>query len=165
MAFVKQVEVYTDGACSGNPGPGGYAAVLTFKRHRREIARGFRRTTNNRMELMAVIAGLKALKQSCRVAVYSDSEYVVNAMGKGWARKWRANGWRRSQRERVLNVDLWEELLSLSADHDVRFHWVKGHAGNVENERCDKLAVEAATMAASDVDIGYENQTEVKQRR
>ena len=119
--------IHTDGACSGNPGPGGWAAVLTSGKHRREISGGFRRTTNNRMELMAVIEALKRIKRPSKVTVYSDSQYVVNAMSKGWAERWRANGWKRTSKEKALNPDLWAELLDQAARHETEFRWVRGH--------------------------------------
>jgi len=137
---MKQVILYTDGACSGNPGPGGTGTVLIYGNHRREISQGYRQTTNNRMELLSVILGLEALKEPCRVALYSDSRYVIDAIQKGWALRWRAKGWKRSDKKTALNVDLWERLLGLLEKHDVKCHWVKGHAGDVENERCDMLA-------------------------
>ena len=143
---MKEVTLYTDGGCLGNPGPGGYGAVLLYGGHRRELARGFTLTTNNRMELMACIAGLKALKEPCRVKIYSDSKYVVDGINQGWARRWRANQWIRDRKTgaRAINPDLWEELLNLLAKHQVNMNWVKGHAGNPENERCDELARQAA---------------------
>lgn len=139
----KKVIIYTDGACSGNPGPGGYGVVLLYNEHRKELSGGYRNTTNNRMELMAVIKGLEALKEPCQVALYSDSKYIVDAMNNGWAKRWRANGWMRNKKERALNADLWERVLELCERHDVSFHWVKGHADVEENERCDFLATEA----------------------
>jgi ribonuclease HI len=153
---LKQVIIYTDGGCIGNPGPGGYGVVLMHEASRKELSGGFRRTTNNRMELMAAIAGLEALKRPCRVTLYSDSEYVVNAMEQGWAARWRANGWRRGQKQKALNPDLWERLLSLCERHRVRFQWVRGHAGNKENERCDELAQAAARRADLPPDEPYE---------
>lgn len=140
----KDVVIYTDGACSGNPGPGGYGTVLIHNNHRKELSGGYKDTTNNRMEIMAVIKGLEALKTSCNVTVYSDSKYVVDAIQLGWVEKWKKNGWMRSNKEKALNVDLWKRLLVLLAQHQVTFRWVKGHAENEENERCDKLAVAAA---------------------
>jgi ribonuclease HI len=151
----KRVAIFTDGACTGNPGPGGYAAILQYGEHRRELSGGFRRTTNNRMELMAVIAALEALKEPCRVTLYSDSEYVVNSVSKGWARGWRERGWRRSGRV-VPNWDLWERLLAVAEKHDLRVQWVEGHAGHEENERCDRLAVLAASGSDLPADVGYE---------
>ncbi|MCL2217909.1 MAG: ribonuclease HI [Defluviitaleaceae bacterium] len=139
----KKVTIYTDGACSGNPGPGGYGVVMLYGEHRRELSGGEAETTNNRMEMMGVIKGLESLKQPCEVDVYSDSRYVVDAIQKGWALRWRENNWKRNKKEAALNPDLWETLLSLLEKHSVTFHWVKGHAGNPENERCDELAREA----------------------
>lgn len=137
----KKVDLFTDGACSGNPGPGGYGAILRFGTNEKEISGGSDNTTNNRMELMAVIEGLNALKSRCTVSVYSDSKYIVDAVKNGWAVKWRENGWSRGRGKPALNPDLWGELLNLLEQHDVTFHWVKGHAGHPENERCDQLAV------------------------
>jgi len=151
----KQVLVFTDGACSGNPGPGGYAVILQYGDHRRELAAGFRRTTNNRMELMAAIAALSSLKEPCHVTLFSDSAYVVNGISKGWATGWRAKGWRRTGKA-VPNWELWRQLLELCERHDVRFRWVEGHAGHAENERCDELAVAACSGPTLAVDAGYE---------
>ena len=134
---MKEVTLYTDGACRGNPGPGGWGAILVFKGIEKELAGGEPSTTNNRMELMAVISGLSALKEACRVTVYSDSKYVVDAMTLGWAEQWEATAWKRGK---AKNPDLWEKLLSLCRYHQVSFLWVKGHDGHPENERCDKLA-------------------------
>lgn len=144
---LKTVELYTDGACSGNPGPGGYGAILRFGGREKELSAGYKQTTNNRMEIMAVIRGLEALNQPCNVHVYSDSKYVVDAVSKGWVYKWHDNNWMRTKTERALNSDLWEYLLGLLEEHIVEFHWVKGHDGHPENERCDKLAVAAASGA------------------
>lgn len=146
---MKQVTLYTDGACSGNPGPGGYGVILMYGSLKRELSGGEKQTTNNRMELSGVIRGLSALREPCEVALYTDSQYVVNAMTKGWAKKWQANGWMRNKREKALNPDLWEKLLALCEQHEVTFHWVKGHAENAFNNRCDALAVEAARLAAN----------------
>ena len=140
---MKTVTVYTDGACSGNPGPGGWAAILMYGERRRELSGGEPSTTNNRMEMTAIISALSALKEPCIVELYSDSRYVLDALGKGWAVRWRRNGWKRSKTEAALNPDLWETLLNLTERHDVRCHWVRGHADNEKNERCDKLAVQA----------------------
>lgn len=137
---MKTVTIYTDGACSGNPGPGGYGTVLLYGEARKELSGGYRLTTNNRMEILAVIKGLEALKEPCRVLLYSDSRYVVDAIEKGWVAKWRQNGWMRNKKERAQNVDLWERMTALLKKHQVSFHWVKGHADNPENERCDELA-------------------------
>lgn len=155
MTGAKHVVIYTDGACTGNPGPGGYGVVLQYGGHRRELSGGFRRTTNNRMELTAAIKALEALKEPCRVTLFSDSEYVVNGVMKGWARGWRDKGWRRSGKT-VPNRDLWGRLLELCDYHEVRVQWVEGHAGHAENERCDELAVSAAAGANLPVDPGYE---------
>ncbi|MBR4546375.1 MAG: ribonuclease HI [Oscillibacter sp.] len=138
---MKSVTVYTDGACSGNPGPGGWAAILMYGEHRRELSGGEPSTTNNRMELTAIISALSALKEPCTVELYSDSRYVLDALEKGWAARWRRNGWKRNKSDAALNPDLWETLLSLAEVHDVRCHWVRGHADNPYNNRCDQLAV------------------------
>ena len=138
---MKEVTVFTDGACSVNPGPGGWGAILRFGAYEKELSGGEASTTNNRMELSAVIAGLSALKEPCRVTVVTDSKYVYDGMTKGWAEGWRRRGWRRADGSPALNSDLWERLLDLAAKHDVSFCWVKGHSGHPENERCDRLAV------------------------
>ena len=135
------VTIYTDGACSGNPGPGGYGAILMYRQHKKELSGGDPNTTNNRMELMGVITALKALNRPCQVNLYTDSQYVVNAIEKGWAKKWQANGWMRNKKDKALNPDLWQSLLNLLEIHQVTFHWVKGHAENPYNNRCDELAV------------------------
>jgi ribonuclease HI len=152
----KQVTIYTDGACLGNPGPGGYGIVLLYGDHRKEISGGFRLTTNNRMEILAAIIGLEALKAKCRVTLYSDSQYLVNAMQMDWAARWRANNWMRNKREKALNPDLWERLLSCTESLDVEFRWLRGHAGDSENERCDQLAMAAARGETLAIDFGYE---------
>jgi ribonuclease HI len=156
MYDAKQVTIYTDGACTGNPGPGGYGVVLLHDATREELSGGFRRTTNNRMEILAAIVGLEALKEPCRVDLYSDSEYLVNAIELGWAKRWRAKSWRRSTGEPALNPDLWERLLNHCDRHEVKFHWVRGHAGNPENERADRLAVQAASQPGLPPDEVYE---------
>jgi len=137
---VKEVVIYTDGACEGNPGPGGYSAIIIFNNYRKELFGGEPQTTNNRMEMMGTIAALEALKEPCKVKLYSDSRYVVDGISKGWAKRWQANGWRRNKRDPALNVDLWQRMLAALEKHDATFLWVKGHAGNPENERCDTLA-------------------------
>ena len=137
---MKEVTIYTDGACSGNPGAGGYGVVLMYGAAKKELSEGYEKTTNNRMELLAVIRGLEALKEPCRVNLYSDSKYVVDAIEKGWVVKWKQNGWMRNKKERASNVDLWEQLLVMLVKHQVKFIWVKGHADNPWNERCDELA-------------------------
>ena len=135
------VTIYTDGACSGNPGPGGFGAILMYGEHKKELSGGEAETTNNRMELMGVITALQALKRPCTVQLYTDSQYVVNAIEQGWAKKWRENGWMRNKKDKAMNPDLWETLLGLLEVHQVKFHWVKGHAENPENNRCDQMAV------------------------
>ena len=139
---MKQVIIYTDGACSGNPGPGGWGAVLKYGAHERELSGGEASTTNNRMELTAVIEALRLLKEPCVVELYSDSRYVIDALEKRWVYGWKQRGWVKSDKKPALNVDLWEKLLPLLEKHKVEFVWVKGHAGHPENERCDRLAVE-----------------------
>ena len=138
---MKKVTLYTDGACSGNPGPGGYGAVLIYEGREKEIAGGEKSTTNNKMEMMAVIKGLEALKEPCEVEVYSDSAYVVNAIEQGWIESWKKNGWRKADKKPVKNVDLWEKLLELMDKHKVIFNKVKGHADDEYNNRCDRIAV------------------------
>ena len=138
---MKQIEIYTDGACSGNPGPGGWGAVLRYNGIERELSGGEAATTNNRMELTAVIAALECLKEPCAVELYSDSKYVIDALSKGWAVSWRKKGWIKSDKKPALNVDLWERLLKLTEAHEMHYHWVKGHADNEYNNRCDALAV------------------------
>ena len=138
---MKAVTIYTDGACSGNPGPGGWCAILRYGEIEKQLSGGEAKTTNNRMELTAVIEALRALKTPCRVELYSDSKYVIDALEKGWARGWKARGWVKSDKKPALNPDLWESLLSLCDMHDVQCHWVKGHAENEYNNRCDELAV------------------------
>ncbi len=150
-----QIVVYTDGGCLNNPGPGGYGAVIIDGDKRIELSAGYRLTTNNRMELMACIAALKSLKKAGDVLMYSDSRYVVSGIEKGWAKKWRKNGWMRTKTESAENADLWAELLALCDSRTVRFVWVPGHAGNTENERCDRLAKEAAGGTNLEEDSGY----------
>jgi ribonuclease HI len=139
---VKTVTIYTDGACSGNPGPGGWGAILEWNGVEKELRGGENPTTNNRMELTAVIVALETLKEACIVELYSDSKYVIDALTKGWLASWRKNGWRKSDKKPVLNIDLWERLLPQLARHEMHYHWVKGHAENEKNNRCDKMAVE-----------------------
>ncbi len=154
---MKEVALYTDGACSGNPGPGGFGVVLLYGEHRKELCGGYRRTTNNRMELLAVIKGLEALKGKCKVTLYSDSKYVLDALTKGWARRWRENGWRRNSKgEPAVNPDLWTRLLELCDGHEMRYQWVKGHAGDPENERCDALSTAALARPNLPADDEYE---------
>ncbi|HEX5370216.1 MAG TPA: ribonuclease HI [Dehalococcoidia bacterium] len=153
---MRSVQIFSDGACLGNPGPGGYGVILVHKEARKELSGGARLTTNNRMELLGVIKGFEALKERCSVRVVTDSQYVVDSMEKGWARKWRANAWLKSDRQPALNADLWSRLLDLCAKHVVSFEWVRGHAGHPENERCDRLAVTAARLPDLPRDDGYE---------
>ena len=138
---MKQVFIYTDGACSGNPGPGGWGAILMYGKHKKELAGGEASTTNNRMELTAVIRALSILKEPCQVELYSDSKYVLDALEKGWAWGWKKKGWVKSDKKPALNPDLWEELLGLVSKHELHYHWVKGHAENEYNNRCDEMAV------------------------
>lgn len=138
---MKTVTIYTDGACSGNPGPGGWGAVLLYGAHRRELSGGEAGTTNNRMELTAVISALELLKEPCTVELWSDSKYVIDGLTKGWAKSWKARGWIKSDKKPALNSELWDRLLTLSELHTLNCHWVKGHADNENNNRCDELAV------------------------
>ena len=154
---MKEVLLFTDGACSGNPGKGGYGAILKYGLFEKEMSRGFVSTTNNRRELLAAIVGLEALKEPCKVDLYSDSKYLVDAVNKGWVYNWKKNGWKKSDKKSALNVDLWERLLSLMETHRVTFHWVKGHDGHPENERCDRLAVLAYMGTSLYEDKGFVN--------
>ena len=138
---MKTVTLYTDGACSGNPGPGGWGAILEYNGYEKELSGGEINTTNNRMELTAVIKGLEALKESCTVELYSDSKYVIDALEKGWALGWKRKGWIKSDKKPALNPDLWEQLLSLTERHELHYHCVKGHSTNPKNNRCDEMAV------------------------
>ena len=140
---MKKVVIYTDGACSGNPGPGGYGTILVYGSFRKEISGGSTNTTNNRMELQGVIEGLSMLNQSCVVDVFSDSRYVVDAVEKGWVYNWKKKNWMQDKTTPRLNADLWKVLLELLEKHKVAFHWIRGHSGHVENERCDELARKA----------------------
>jgi len=157
------VQIYTDGSARGNPdGPGGYGAVLLFtdsqgRLHEKELSAGYRKTTNNRMELMAAIAGLEALNRPCMVELYSDSKYLTDAFNQRWIDSWVANNWKRGKSGPVKNIDLWERLLAAKAPHQVTFHWVRGHAGHPQNERCDKLATTAADGDGLLIDDGAEN--------
>lgn len=157
---MDRVTIYTDGSSRGNPGPGGYGAVLIFvdgagAEHRLELSEGFSRTTNNRMEMMAAAAALEALKRPCEVELHSDSQYLVNAHEKGWIRGWQRNGWKTAAKKSVKNVDLWKRLIAAEKPHRVRYVWVKGHAGHELNERCDQLAVSAATGEGLKSDEGF----------
>lgn len=144
---MKKVEIFTDGACKGNPGPGGWGAILRYNGTEKELSGGFAETTNNRMELTAVIEALSALKEPCDIILYTDSQYVCNAITKGWAKKWQKNNWMRTKKDPALNKDLWEKLLLILDKHNVKFIWLRGHNGHPENERCDRLAVNAALNA------------------
>lgn len=146
---MHKVNIYTDGACRGNPGPGGFGTILEFedqngKLHVKELSGGYLSTTNNRMELMALLKGLEALNKPCSVKVYSDSQYIVNAFNKGWLKSWVDNNWKRGKKNPVKNDDLWKAILRLSEEHKIELIWVKGHAGHLKNERCDELATSAA---------------------
>jgi len=147
--MMKQVEIFTDGACKGNPGPGGWAAILRYQGREKKISGGEAETTNNRMELMAVIQAFQLLKEPCEVTLTSDSKYVCDAIEKGWAKSWRSRGWRRADKQPALNADLWAILLDLLEAHRVHICWIKGHAGHAENEICDQLAVQAALKASA----------------
>lgn len=160
MARVKKVEIHTDGACRGNPGPGGYGIVMVSGKHRLELSQGYRRTTNNRMELLAGVTALEALKSPCQVKFVSDSLYVINAMKKGWIRGWKTRGWQTAGKKPVKNVELWKRLDTAAAPHRVDWTWIRGHAGHRENERCDELAVVAARAKDLLVDTGFEQPEE-----
>lgn len=144
---MKKVDVYTDGACSGNPGRGGYGAILMYGEHRKECSGGFARTTNNRMEIYAAIVALEALREPCEVLLYSDSRYLVDAVTKNWLSAWKRRGWKKQDNDPVLNVDLWQRLMTLLTTHKVTFRWVKGHASNEHNNRCDELARNAISAS------------------
>ncbi len=155
MSELKKVNIYIDGACSGNPGPGGYGIVLEYNGKKVEKSGGFSNTTNNRMEIMAAIVALESLTEKCSVRIFSDSQYLVNAMTKGWVQRWKANGWMRNRKEKAINPDLWERMLKLCDSHEVEFNWIRGHEGHEENERCDQLAKTAAARTGLPVDTGY----------
>ena len=165
MFELKEIVIYTDGACSGNPGPGGYGCVLRYNKNRRELSGGFCKTTNNRMEIFAALKALDTLKYPCKVKLYSDSKYLVNAIEKGWAKRWKAQNWMRTRTERAKNHDLWKKMLSLCDIHQIEFIWVKGHASNEENNRCDELAVEACSKPDLPIDTGYEEETRVEENQ
>lgn len=151
----KWVEIFTDGSCLGNPGPGGYGAVLKYQRHTKELAEGFELTTNNRMELMAPIAALDALKKPCNISITTDSQYVRLGITR-WIANWQKNHWQTAAKKPVKNVDLWQKLYQLSQQHVIEWHWVKGHSGHAENERCDELARLAAQQNQLSIDTGYQ---------
>ncbi len=154
---MKFVQIFTDGACSGNPGKGGYGAILKYNGNIKEISRGYERTTNNRMELLAAITALEMLKEPCRVDLYSDSKYLVDSVNLGWIKKWQSKGWKRSAKEPAKNIDLLKRLVAQLERHEVSFIWVKGHAGHPENERCDVLATTAAKSSSLIQDTEYDN--------
>lgn len=156
LSALKQVKIFTDGACSGNPGPGGYGTIVVVDGVESELSQGYKRTTNNRMEIRAVLAGLESLPERCDVQVFSDSKYVVDSIKLNWAKGWKAKGWRRGTGEKALNPDLWAKMLDECARHKVTMNWVKGHAGHPENERCDELAVSACSSRDLLVDEGFE---------
>lgn len=147
---MKHVKIYTDGACSGNPGPGGWGVILSYNGAVKELSGGEKETTNNRMELTAAIQGLSALKERCSVALYSDSKYLIDAITKGWVYNWRDKGWMKTKTEPTPNSDLWKRLLELLSYHEVELEWVRGHAGHPENEKCDKLATDAIKKLKTD---------------
>ena len=149
------VNIHTDGSCLGNPGPGGYGVVLDYNGRRKQFSAGYALTTNNRMELLAAIVGLEALHRPCKVVLHSDSRYVVDAISKGWATRWRHNGWRRNKKDAAVNPDLWQRLLDVCEQHSVEFRWVRGHSGNADNELCDQLARAAAESSDLLPDPGY----------
>ncbi|MEM7011704.1 MAG: ribonuclease HI [Verrucomicrobiota bacterium] len=152
---MKEVVIYTDGSSRGNPGPGGYGTVLIFKKIEKKLSRGFKRTTNNRMEILAAIAGLEALNEPCKVTIFSDSQYLVNAMSKGWIQGWRKNGWAKKKNQELKNADLWQRMWDVASEHEITWKWVRGHAGNRYNEICDQLAVNAAESKQLVVDEGF----------
>ncbi|RUO35259.1 ribonuclease HI [Aliidiomarina sanyensis] len=154
MTKKKEVVIYTDGSCLGNPGPGGYGIVMKYGKHRKELAEGYQRTTNNRMELLAAAVALEALLRPCAIQLYTDSEYVRQGITQ-WLAGWKQKGWRTSQKKPVKNVDLWQRLDAAQARHTIEWHWVKGHSGHPENDRCDELARQAATHDAHREDTGY----------
>ena len=157
---MKHVEIFTDGSSRGNPGPGGYGTILRYKGKTRELSQGFHRTTNNRMELMAALIGLESLKEKCKVSIYSDSKYVVDAINKGWIVGWRQKGWTRGKAGALKNADLWKRIYNAFNRHDTSWHWVKGHAGHAENERCDELATMAADCSDQIPDKEFEKSEE-----
>ena len=152
---MKKIEIFTDGACSGNPGKGGYGVILSYNGVKKELSEGFESTTNNRMELLAAIKGLEALKEPCEVTLYSDSKYLVDAINKNWIEAWQKNGWKNSKKEPVKNRELFERLIALLEIHSVEFCWVKGHDGHEENERCDFLATSATSGENLSIDKDY----------
>jgi ribonuclease HI len=159
---IQEVEIYSDGACTGNPGPGGFGVILKYKNCRKELSAGYRKTTNNRMELMAAIEGIRMLKNLCKVILYTDSQYIADSISKGWAQKWREKNWMRNKKEKAQNPDLWEKLLNLFEKHEIDVKWVRGHSGNPENERADQLATQAIKKKNLRTDYYYEKQIKKK---
>lgn len=151
---MKKIAIYTDGSCLGNPGPGGYGVVMKYNSHTKELSKGYQLTTNNRMEMMAAVAALKSLKEPCEIHLTTDSQYLRQGINQ-WIHNWRKNGWRTSDRKPVKNVDLWQQLDQLSQKHKIHWHWVKGHSGHTENERCDELARTAAEGNKLAEDSGF----------
>ena len=156
---LKEVNVYTDGACLGNPGPGGYATLMVYGEKVKELSGGFRLTTITRMEMLAAIVGLESIKLKWRVVVWTDSKYLCDSVQQGWAKRWRSKGWVVKSGDKAKNIDLWIRLLAVLEEHEVRFEWVKGHAGHPENERCDELSVEASKGTDLPEDTGYVGET------
>lgn len=152
---MKEIKIFTDGSSRGNPGRGGYGTLLFYKGHCKELSQGFKKTTNNRMEIMAALAGIEALREPCKVTVFSDSRYVVDAMSKGWLYGWKKKGWKRGAKDKLKNVDLWKRMYAAIQEHEIDWQWVKGHAGQKENERCDQLATEAADSRNLIIDKGF----------
>ncbi|MBK1830869.1 ribonuclease HI [Verrucomicrobiaceae bacterium R5-34] len=152
---MKDITIYTDGSSRGNPGPGGYGTLLIYQGHRKELSGGFAKTTNNRMEILAALTGLESLREPCRITVYSDSKYVIDAMDKGWIHGWKKKGWSRGPNKPLKNADLWKRMSAAVQGHKVSWKWVKGHAGHPENERCDALATNAADQRGNPVDRGF----------
>ena len=162
---MKEVAIYTDGACSAPPGPGGYGAIIMFGSRTKEISKGFRLTTNNRMEVLAAIEALALLKDTCSVSLYSDSKYLVDSISKGWALRWQANHWKKSDGAYAKNQDLWAKLLELNKQHDIKFTWVKGHADNEFNNKCDELATTATKEDATTIDEAFEREQNRKDKQ
>lgn len=155
---MKEIIIYTDGSSRGNPGPGGYGTLLIYQGHEKELSGGFVKTTNNRMEILAALAGLESLKEPCKVTVFSDSKYVIDTMDKGWLNGWKNKGWSRGPRKPLKNVDLWKRMDAVITDHEITWKWVKGHAGIPENERCDILATTAADSPNKPIDEGFKEE-------
>lgn len=162
---IPDIELYSDGGADPNPGKGGFGIILSYKGHKKEFFRGYKLTTNNRMELMGVIFGLEQLKTKSNVQIYTDSKYVINGITKGWAEKWKSNGWLRNKSDKAINSDLWDRLLNIVAKHSVEFNWVKGHSGHPENERCDTLASMGINSDELEEDFGYEPSDHVEVRK